>query len=647
MPLIERVLDRSECRSLDGHLARGGGRGLEAARAAGAESTIEVVEASGLRGRGGAGFPTGRKWRTVVSEPLGTAPPVVVVNAAEGEPGTFKDRQLIRMNPYKVLEGALIAAVAMGADDVVVAAKHTFRRELAALRRAIAELDASGWTDGVAIRIVEGPTEYLFGEETALLEVVSGRRPFPRIAPPWRRGLDDGAGATGATASDVALVGDEPFADTAVLVGNVETLSNLPGILAEGADWFRSVGTEQSPGTIICTMTGHCATHAVGEVPMGTTLREAIELIGGGAAGTRIIGALSGVANPIVDEEHLDTPLTHEDMRAIGSGLGSAGFFVIDDRTDVVALAAGAARFLSIESCGQCDPCKRDGLAMARSLASLTGPTPNAGDLEAIPARLDTVTYGARCGLATEQQVVLASALELFPEAFTRRAAGDRSGAAEELVLPLVDIVEGRAVLDTSHLTKQPDWTHDAVDSGTVPFAIDMALHARNRAAETVVHVPERNVRAAAAIATGRDPLPAALGPICELITGLRGQLDDLIAEPDGSAMHELRRQLDVYVDVSERIVHPWASRAEPGAADDDIWQAELDELAMEREARADDERFPDAAELHHLVERIRSILDRDEDRILDLAARLDEVHVDELGAGVSEAVATSQVGRS
>lgn len=647
MPLIERVLDRTECRSLDDHRARGGGRGLESARGAGPEAVIDVVERSGLRGRGGAGFPTGRKWRTVVSEPMGTAPPVVVVNAAEGEPGTFKDRQLIRMNPYKVLEGALIAASAMGSTDVVVAAKSTFRRELAALRRAITELDDRGWTDGVSIRIVEGPTEYLFGEETALLEVVSGRRPFPRIAPPWRRGLDDGAGATGATASDVALVGDEPFADTAVLVGNVETLANLPGILAEGPEWFRSVGTEQSPGTIICTMTGHCSTHAVGEVPMGTTLREAIELIGGGASGERVVGALSGVANPIVAEEHLDTPLTHEDLRSIGSGLGSAGFFVIDDRTDVVALAAGVARFLAIESCGQCEPCKRDGLAMARSLASLTGPTPDRRDLEAIPPRLDTVTYGARCGLATEQQVVLASALELFPEQFSRRAAGERDGAAEELVAPLVDIVEGRAVLDTSHLTKQPDWTHNAVDSGTVPFAIDMAVHARNRATETVVHVPEHNVRAAAAIATGRDPLPSALGPICELITDLRLQLDDLLAEPAGAAMHELRRQLDVYVDVSERIVHPWASRAVPGAGDDDIWQAELEELAVEKEARADDERFPDEAGLHDLVERVRSILDRDEDRILDLASRLDPVHVDELGSGVSEAVATSQVGRT
>lgn len=645
MPLIERVLDRTECRSLDDHIDRGGGRGLVAARSTSAEDTIAVVDRSGLRGRGGAGFPTGRKWRTIASEPRGSAPPVVVVNAAEGEPGTFKDRQLIRMNPYKVLEGALIATVAMGATDVIVAAKHTFRRELAALRRAVGELDAAGWTDGTSIRIVEGPTEYLFGEETALLEVVSGRRPFPRIAPPWRRGLDDGAGATGATASDVALVGDEPFADTAVLVGNVETLANLPGILAEGPDWYRSVGTASSPGTIICTMTGHCRTHAVGEVPMGTTLREAIELIGGGPVGERIVGALSGVANAIVAEEHLDTPLTHEDLRSIGSGLGSAGFFVIDDRTDVVALAAGAARFLAIESCGQCEPCKRDGLAMSRSLSSLTGPTPTRGDLDAIPPRLDTVTYGARCGLATEQQVVLASALELFPEEFARRAAGDRDGAAEELVLPLVDIVEGRAVLDTSHLAKQPDWTHNAVDSGTVPFAIDMAVHTRNRATETVVHVAESNARARAAIATGRDPAPAALGPLCELITGLRVQLDDLLAEPDSDSMHELRRQLDVYVDVSERIVHPWAIRAEPGPFDDDVWQAELDELAVERAAQADDEHLPDSAGVLDLVERVRSILDRDEDRILDMAARLDPVHVDELGAGVSEAVATSQVG--
>lgn len=643
MPLIERVLDRTECRTLDDHVARGGGRGLDAARAAGSDAVIDVVERSGLRGRGGAGFPTGAKWRTITSEPHGVAPPVVVVNAAEGEPGTFKDRQILRMNAYKVLEGALIAAVAMEATDVVVATKSTFRRELAALRRAVGELAAAGWTDAIGVTIVEGPTEYLFGEETALLEVVSGRRPFPRVAPPWRRGLDDGAGATGATASDVALVGAEPGADTAVLVGNVETLSNLPGILAEGAEWFRSVGTDSSPGTIVCTMTGHCATHAVGEVAMGTPLREAIELIGGGAEHDRVLGALSGVANPIVPEHLLDVPLTYEDLRAAGSGLGSAGFFVIDDRTDVVALAAAASRFLAIESCGQCDPCKRDGLEISRRLAAITGPNPRTADLDAIPGRLDTVTYGARCALATQQQVVVTSALELFPEEFRRRAADEGRDAAEELVLPLVDIVDGRAVLDTSHLSKQPDWTHAATDSGTVPFAIDMAVHAANLAAETVVHVPERNARAASAIATGRGTVPAELAPLVGLAEDLRGDLDALVAAPSTRTMHRLRRRLDLYVDVVGRIVHPWAGRAAPGVGDDEVWDAELAEVSADRLAHADDERLPDAAGLDDLVERVRHLLDGDEERILGLVAgNLNEVHLRELGDGVADAIATS-----
>jgi NADH-quinone oxidoreductase subunit F len=426
---------------------------------------IDLLVDAGLRGRGGAGFPTGVKWATIAATAT-DRPPSVVVNAAEGEPSTFKDRQLIRTNPYKVLEGALIAAHAVGARRVVVAIKSSFQRERARLSEAVAALDAAGWTADVEVEVVAGPTEYLFGEETALLEVVSGRGPFPRVAPPYRRGVEEPSPDLANAASTTELVGDGPGANPAALVDNVETLANVPAIVAHGAEWFRSLGTGESPGTIVCTMTGACAVHAVGEVPMGTPLREAIDLIGAGPRRGRVVGALSGVANAIVPEELLDTPLTYESMAAIGSGLGAAGFLVLDERTDVLSVAAGAARFLAVESCGQCEPCKRDGLAIAGRLASLDEPGPE-DDVDDLADRLATVTDGARCALASQQQAVVASMLARFPDALTPRPGEPRGVPLD--VLPIVDIVDGRAVLDTGHLAKQPDWTYDERDSGTAP----------------------------------------------------------------------------------------------------------------------------------------------------------------------------------
>ena len=180
---------------------------------------IAEVEASGLRGRGGAGFPTGTKWRTVAAYGSSVLATTVVVNAAEGEPGTFKDRAILRANPYAVLEGALIAAHAVGANEIVFATKARFVEELRRVRSAVDELTNAGWTKDVTISIVEGPAEYLYGEETALLEVIDGRPPFPRIAPPYRRGVvevltDDDVGSESGLAADVemATADDETLA---------------------------------------------------------------------------------------------------------------------------------------------------------------------------------------------------------------------------------------------------------------------------------------------------------------------------------------------------------------------------------------------------------------------------------------------------
>jgi NADH:ubiquinone oxidoreductase subunit F (NADH-binding) len=383
-----------------------------------------------------------------------------VVNAAEGEPGSFKDRAIVRANPFRVVEGALIAARAVDAPRVVIAAKASFRPEIERLRTAIVAIEAAGWAPDVTVDIVEGPSHYLFGEETALLEVVAGRMPFPRIAPPYRRGD---------TASDELASpggGEGPPA----LANNVETIANVPGILAHGVDWFRELGTESSPGTTVVTITGSTRRHGVAEVPMGTPLMEAIEQIGGGARkGRELVAALSGVANPILPASRFDTPLGFDELRAVQSGLGAAGFIVFDDEVDLVAVAHGVTRFLSVESCGQCRPCKQDGRQAEVLLAGIRRSEATERDLAQLEDRLLTVTDGARCFLANQTQQVAGSILQHCPDTIQSHLDGRVDAAPGHLIAPIVDIVDGEVVLDESQWTKQPDWTHDEVDSGQPP----------------------------------------------------------------------------------------------------------------------------------------------------------------------------------
>ncbi len=250
----------------------------------------------------------------------------------------------------------------------------------------------------------------------------------------------------------------------------METLANVPSIIARGAAWFRTAGTEESPGTIVCTVTGSTRRHGVGEVLMGTPLREVIETIGGGVEpGRRIRAVLPGTAQGFIPESLLDTPLSYEGLAAIGSGLGSAGFIVFDDTVDVTAVAAGVSRFLAIESCGQCTPCKQDGLQLADLMDEVCRSDAEDHDLETIKKRVSTVADGARCYLATQHQNVLASLLELFPDDVAAHLSGEAPAVERELIAELVDIDDGRATWDERHREKQPDWTYDEEDSGKVP----------------------------------------------------------------------------------------------------------------------------------------------------------------------------------
>jgi NADH-quinone oxidoreductase subunit F len=453
--LVHRVLHPNPIISLEDHVLRGGGKGLTAALEMEPAAIIERVLASGLRGRGGAGFPVGRKWQTVAQNWRPDAPSAVIVNAAEGEPGTFKDRTILRRNPYQVVEGALIAARAVGADLIVFGMKRSFAGEVERVRSAVEEIEDAGWTEGVSLSVFEGPDEYLYGEESALLETIDGRYPFPRVVPTFRRGLRE--------APD-----DAPIAPA--LVNNTESLANVPRIVARGPDWFRTVGTPESPGTMVCTVTGRTQKHGVGEVLMGTPLRDVIEEIGGGALpGHEIKAVMSGVATGIIPGDLLDTPVTYEHLAAIGSGLGSGAFIVFDDTVDMTSVAAGAARFLAVESCGQCSPCKLDGENLAERLFKVTQSEATEHDMGVIRKRIGTVADRSRCYLATQQQVLLESLLKHFPDEFQAHLGNALDPVGPELIAELLDIRGGRAYLDERHRQKQYDWSYAKNDSGTVP----------------------------------------------------------------------------------------------------------------------------------------------------------------------------------
>ena len=443
-----------------------GGRGVERAVELGPAGTIEEIARSGLRGRGGGGFPTGRKWAGVAGQP-GTHR-YVVCNAAEGEPGTFKDRALIRANPYQLVEGVVIAAYAVGAVEAFICLKESFGPERDRIARAVAELQDAGICRDCGVRIVAGPDEYLFGEEKAMLEVIEGNEPLPRLLPPYEHGLFATAPQTGWQAKDPEPGHHGRHESNPTLVNNAETLSNVPHILVDGADRFRSRGTSESPGTLVATVVGDVLAPGVGEVDLGTPLRDVIDAVCGGVRPDRTIKAVfSGVANPVVTAEHLDAPFSYEGLAAIGSGLGAGGLIVYDDTACMVEVARMFSRFLYVESCGQCPPCKLGSGEITARLEQLEGGSGSTDDLEEIGAWLAKVTDGSRCYLAVEEQQVVGSILRAFPDEVVEHIERRSCPRPRRLPLPkVVDLADGLVVYDVDHWRKRPDWTYAPEQAG-------------------------------------------------------------------------------------------------------------------------------------------------------------------------------------
>ncbi|HEY7801874.1 MAG TPA: NADH-ubiquinone oxidoreductase-F iron-sulfur binding region domain-containing protein [Dehalococcoidia bacterium] len=431
--------------SLAQYRALGGLEAYEQVRQMDPDEVIELLRVAGLRGRGGAGFPTALKWKGL--REAEAARKFVCCNGAEGEPGTFKDRYLLRHNPYQTLEGLAIAAHIIGAEAAFFCVKEIFKPMLHGLTTALAELQAE--TDMADnIEIVWGPDEYLFGEEKALCSVVEGGLPLPRVLPPYMHGVFTGAyGGPDGNPTDV---------------NNVETLSHVPHIISQGPGWFRSYGNADTPGTMIFTVMGDVRHPVVRELPLGGTLRELIDDVAGGALpGREVKAVFPGLANAVITAGQLDSVLGFDSMRNAGSALGSGGYIVYDDTACMVKVAERFVHFLHIESCNQCPPCKIGSRKIMRWLEQLLAGDAVEHDVEEMMEVATWVTNGGRCYLPTSTSLVTSSILGSFPEDFQAHLEG-RCELRHDIEIPKIkDYDEDYGfTLDHDYDRKQPDWSY-------------------------------------------------------------------------------------------------------------------------------------------------------------------------------------------
>lgn len=434
-----------------------GDHAVQKARKATPEAILAEVERSGLRGRGGGGFPTGTKWGSILKHPCPTRS--VICNAAEGEPGTFKDRWLLRRNPYAVLEGMLIAAHVVKTHELYIAIKQSFRPEIDRLQRAIEELKGAGLLEGYTIRIVPGPEEYLFGEEKALLNVLEGQGPLPREAhyPPYERGL------RGTTESP-----------NPALVNNVETFARVPGIIRHGAESFRKLGTSDTPGTLLFTLSGDIEKPGVYEAEAGIPLRELFFRLGGGPRGPRSFkAALCGVSAAVIGPEKFETRADFGSLRMINAGLGSGGFILIDDETSIPRVAQSVARFLYVESCNQCTACKHGLRTASSAIDELFDPkTATPDDYERALFGARSAPQGNRCYLPQGGAVVIPSLMTRFKAEFDAQLARPKSGPGRWQLPKIVDWDESmkKFLYDVKQATKNPDWTYKDPQNSTARY---------------------------------------------------------------------------------------------------------------------------------------------------------------------------------
>lgn len=376
------------------------------------QEVVEIVKASGLRGRGGAGFPTGMKWSFIDNKHW---PHYVVANADESEPGTFKDREIMEGNPFQFLEGLMIASYAVQANVAYIYLRGEYWQLAHQLDRRIQQLHSASllgdrlFGTEYSLRIFThlGAGAYICGEETALLESLEGKLGQPRLRPPFPPA--------------VGLFGKP------TIVNNVETLTNVPLIIERGAEWYRSFGTEKSPGIKIFCLSGRINRPGNYELPLGTTFRELIFEYGKGIPDNKPIKAImaAGASSALIvaDERALDTPMDYESVPALGAQLGSASIIVIDETVNMDWLIRKTIHFFQHESCGKCTPCREGTYWMKQIIDRIHHGKARQNDVELLYDVASQMRGKCLCALGEFSTEAVISALERFPQDFAARVA--------------------------------------------------------------------------------------------------------------------------------------------------------------------------------------------------------------------------------
>jgi len=384
----------------------GGYQGLKKALTMKPQQIIDTVKASGLRGRGGAAYPTGQKWQQTHDAPADQK--FIVCNADEGEPGTNKDRFLLTSDPQAIFEGMAIAARAVGADKGYVYIRDNYSYIWLTLEKAIASATAAGMLGkdifgsgfDFTIELSAGTGAYVGGEETAMLHAMEGQPGQPRLRPPYP-----------------SVVG---FQSQPTVVNNVETLANIGPILDHGAEWFRRLGTESCPGTKLYTVSGNVARHGTFEFPMGINLKSLIyDFCGGIKGGGKLLAVQTGgISCPVLNAEQIDFNLDVEQTAAAGGALGSGLMLVIDDSHDITDVVAKITGFFAYESCGKCPSGHENTENLHRLATKFSQKRATADDLMAVNDLVAVMQEASICGLGQSAGTALTTAIANFPEAF-------------------------------------------------------------------------------------------------------------------------------------------------------------------------------------------------------------------------------------
>ncbi len=417
-PVLSRHWDDADSFTIDGYTRRGGYTALPRALGMEPDALIQLVKDSGLRGRGGAGFPTGMKWGFIPQGPegQGAKPHYLVVNADESEPGTCKDIPFMMANPHALVEGVIISSYAIRASFAVIYIRGEVVHVIRRLQQAVADAYAAGHLGrniagkGFDLDVVvhAGSGAYICGEETALLDSLEGYRGQPRLRPPF-------PATHGLYASPT-------------VVNNVESIASVPSIVLGGAQWFSSMGTEKSKGYTLYSLSGHVKRPGQYEAPLGITLRQLLDLSGGMREGRRLkFWTPGGSSTPLLTDEHLDVPLDYEGVASAGSMLGTKALQCFDDTTCVVRAVLRWTEFYAHESCGKCTPCREGTYWMVQILQRLEAGQGTEEDIATLLDTCDNIFGRSFCALGDGATSPIVSAVQLFRQEFLDHLEGPSS----------------------------------------------------------------------------------------------------------------------------------------------------------------------------------------------------------------------------